>query len=461
MTLLDRSTITGGGKPPEAYEGTTANAQASETVLAPFQNFKSVVDPGPSEGGELSSEIVQESIQANRPAGSDVGYSPLQTAARLDTTTTSARFALDKGGALGEDHEHSDGTPSISEMDPDLPESDIKEAGLTFDDLVDRLLSPSMLKSDTKFVAVFLCLYRKFAAPAELMSAVLHRFEQVGNNNEPHLSQLASQLRYIEILAQWVTEYPGDFAYPLTYQCMTDFVTELANIRVFTVGAKEISSQLSLVSEDDDTQWACSDIGRGEADTMASLSGILLSSRPGTTTRQNMSQASAYGQKEIQNPGRVEDAKDRAIGHSRKPSSSSSTGHSDGQSGASSSTTHNSPVEVARRQAHLLTPTTRNSLSKFQWHQFMDISNDEIARELTRIDWIMFSSIRPRDLVRHVSLAGDRKEKCRQLENVNRMIDHFNHVAFWVANIVLLRDKSKHRAQALEKFMNLAWVSTG
>jgi hypothetical protein len=36
------------------------------------------------------------------------------------------------------------------------------------------------------------------------------------------------------------------------------------------------------------------------------------------------------------------------------------------------------------------------------------------------------------------------------------MIAHFNHIAKWVANMILLRDKPKHRAQMLEKFMHIA-----
>ncbi|CRK43690.1 hypothetical protein BN1723_005797 [Verticillium longisporum] len=36
------------------------------------------------------------------------------------------------------------------------------------------------------------------------------------------------------------------------------------------------------------------------------------------------------------------------------------------------------------------------------------------------------------------------------------MINHFNHVAKWAANLILLRDKPKHRAQMLEKFMAVA-----
>lgn len=95
-------------------------------------------------------------------------------------------------------------------------------------------------------------------------------------------------------------------------------------------------------------------------------------------------------------------------------------------------------------------------MTKIRYREFMDINPDKLAEEMTRIDWIMFSSIRVRDFVRHVSLTAEQKEKCKSLKNVNRMINHFNHVAKWVANMVLIRDKPKHRAPALEKFMNIA-----
>jgi hypothetical protein len=71
----------------------------------------------------------------------------------------------------------------------------------------------------------------------------------------------------------------------------------------------------------------------------------------------------------------------------------------------------------------------------------------------------MYSSFKPRDLVRHVTIAGEEKDKIKSLENVNRMIKQFNHLAFFVASMVLLRDKPKHRARALEKFINIAQVS--
>lgn len=91
----------------------------------------------------------------------------------------------------------------------------------------------------------------------------------------------------------------------------------------------------------------------------------------------------------------------------------------------------------------------------------MDISDDDWANEITRIDWILFSSVRVRDLIRDVNLSQSKKAKFRSLANVTRAINHFNHLAAWVTNIILFRDKAKHRALILEKFMRIAWKLRG
>jgi hypothetical protein len=143
---------------------------------------------------------------------------------------------------------------------------------------------------------------------------------------------------------------------------------------------------------------------------------------------------------------------------SEVPSQSSSGANSTTLSGGSSQTLVTT-VELADREAQLLVPVPRTRLTKLLWRQFMDTPDDDFAEELTRIDWVMFSAMRPRDIVRHISLStAEKRGRSRSVENVDRMIAHFNHVACWVANIILFRDKPKHRAQALEKFMNIAWV---
>lgn len=328
-----------------------------------------------------------------------------------------------------------------------------RDFGLSFDDLVDRLLSQPMSKSDGKFAAIFLCLYRKFAAPSELITAIVHRFQVLSDNSKPQISQIASQLRYLAVLAQWVSDYPGDFAHNQTRHIVASFVSSLSGNRTFAVACKEIGLCLDVVSEDDDTEWACSDTSRSRANTVESF--LSMSSVQSTTSTLN---ADSSTEDISATTGKGSGPGQQQARGSATPSLSSSVGTSENQSTGSFQTLLNS-VENAQRQAQLLAPIPRNVLTKLQWHQLMDTAEEDVARELTRIDWIMFSSIRPRDLVRHVSLPGHEKEKCKSLEHVNRMIEQFNHVAFWVANLILLRDKPKHRAKMLEKFMSIGWVS--
>ncbi|KAF6221340.1 hypothetical protein HO133_002195 [Letharia lupina] len=334
-------------------------------------------------------------------------------------------------------------------------DDDAKELGVTFEDLVDRLLAQPMSKSDSKFAAIFLCLYRKFAPPSSLIKAIVHRFEGLNDRDLPHLNRKTSQLRYLNILRDWASDYPGDFAHPLTRRLVTIFVQGLAAFPEYAIPNKEISPHLDVVADDDDTQWACSDKSRSRANTtesfltmssVQSAASTLNADSPTLTADSSTEDVVEHIGPEKAQPARI----------SGPPSFVPSNSRSESQSNGSFQTLLNT-LENAQRQAQLLTPIPRNSLTKVQWHQFMEIPEEKIARELTRIDWVMYCSIRPRDLIRHVSLAIDQKEKCKSLEHFNRMIHQFNHVAFWVANVILLRDKPKHRARALEKFMSIAW----
>lgn len=330
-----------------------------------------------------------------------------------------------------------------------------KELGITFEDLVDRLLAEPMSKSDSKFAAIFLCLYRKFAPPSSLISAIVRRFEDLNDRDLPHSSRMTSQARYLNILRDWASDYPGDFAHPLTRQVMTNFVQGLAASPEYAIANKEISPHLDVVAEDDDTQWACSDKIRSRANTTESFQTMSSVQSAASTLNADSPTLTADSSTEdvIEHLGKEKTQPTRTSG---TPSLVPSISRTENQSTSSFQTLLNT-LENAQRQAQLLTPISRNLLTKVQWHQFMDIPEEEVARELTRIDWIMYCSIRPRDLIRHVSLASDQKEKCKSLEHFNRMIHQFNHVAFWVANVILLRDKPKHRARVLEKFMSIAW----
>jgi hypothetical protein len=312
------------------------------------------------------------------------------------------------------------------------------DAGFSFDELVDRLLAQPMSKQDGKFAAIFLCLYRKFAAPYRLLTAIMIRFDALEKPGIPQLTRVGEQFRYLNILGQWVTDYPGDFAHPTTRQKMASFMRRLERTRVFSYAAKEMKDCVESVVEDDDTGWACHDTGAlpSEDDALGSKS-----------SEEDLGKDDG---------GFDQDAAELSPQSSAAPSYSSIPGKSGSASNHSLSMLYT--AETAQREAQSLYPLPRYALNKVLWRQFMEIPEEDFARELTRMDWIMYCSIRPRDFVRHVSLSGEDTTKTKSLENVNRMIAQFNRLAYFITNIILLRDKPKHRAQALDKCKSIAWV---
>lgn len=324
------------------------------------------------------------------------------------------------------------------------------DPGVTFDELVDRLVAMPMSKQETKFASVFLCLYRKFAAPGRLLNAIITRFDTIEKSKDPQLTRIGDQLRILNVMAQWVSEYPGDFAHSKTRKRLMDFVTVLERNRAFVFAAKEISSYTEMSTDDDDTGWAFHDSDTNDTKNFETFLDTSVQSSPATFVARTSSEDPINSMSAL-------DLSEESPDASSTFSNTSSAGRSGSISNQSCATLLT--VENAQREALSLDLSPKNLLTKFQWRLFMAIPEEEFAREVTRVDWIMYSSFRPRDLVRHVSVAGQDKENIKSLGNVNRMIKEFNHLAFFVTSMVLLRDKPKHRAKALEKFMNIAWVS--
>ncbi|KAB5586078.1 ras guanine nucleotide exchange factor domain-containing protein, partial [Coniochaeta sp. 2T2.1] len=340
---------------------------------------------------------------------------------------------LDVDESDADSYRYSDDIPILQRNDEGL-ERPARSMGVSFGELVDRLIAQKMSRADNNFADIFLCLYRKFAAPGQLFSALRARLERVKDDKGLHyLLKTETQLRIVEVIAKWVSLYPGDFARPTTRRNLEELIRHLSTEPIFAAAAHQMRVYLDLrVVEDDDTGWAKSDDPEespaNALTRQASQRGSEISERVGTL--------------------QLDDSSDQ-----RRPSQSSELSERGGRTPARFQF-HS--YEDYEREAATMVPTATFPLNKIRYRIFMEIDPDDIADEITRIDWVMFSSIRIRDFVRHVSLTQEQKEKCRSLKNVNRMIQHFNHVAQWVANMVLIRDKAKHRAPCLEKFMLIA-----
>ncbi|KAF4984626.1 hypothetical protein FZEAL_202 [Fusarium zealandicum] len=396
------------------------------------ENHRAQASRSPRAGHQPSTSPTPSSVhEMGDPGQTQTVSSMLRTPGiRLDKPNTDSFLDVDESD--GESYRYSDDIPILQRNDDNVLDKPVKVTGVSFDELVDRLLAPRLSRSEINFSEVFLCLYRKFAAPGELFSATLTRLDKVRDDKSAHyLSKTATQLRIIEVVAKWVSIYPGDFARPQTRRNLEEFIRHLSTEPIFSIAAQHMRRHLQFnVVEDDDTGWAnCDETSDKIASEILSKDMAELSSGVSVLT--------------------VEDDT------SGRPSGSSETSFVDRGSSVGSQVQFHT-YDDYEREAAILEPSENLPMNKFRYHIFMEIPDDDVADELTRIDWIMFSSIRIRDFVRHVSLSAAQKEKCKSLRNVNRMISHFNHVAKWVANMILLRDKAKHRAQILEKFMNIA-----
>ncbi|KFX99891.1 hypothetical protein V490_01588 [Pseudogymnoascus sp. VKM F-3557] len=343
---------------------------------------------------------------------------------------------------------YSDDIPILQRSDEVAPEKHAKVSGVTFDELVDRLLSQPMSRADANFTDIFLCMYRKFASPGTLLSAILSRLEKSASEKGVHfLTRTTVQLRIVAVLTKWISQYPGDFAAPVTNQRFSAFVDQISSEPAFNYAVQEMRTMLRFhVVEDDDTRWEKSDIEPEsdveETNELVPVTSSTQSSRS-TEASKNTSHTSLGDEKSSRRDRR----------HSETVSvSSSEAGPTPGGQPSAFHTVRDYELEAAT-----FVPSKKHLLTKILFHNCMEISDDDFADEITRIDWIMFSSVRVRDLIRDVSLSAKQKAKCKSLVNVTRAINHFNHVAWWVTNLVLLRDKAKHRAQILEKFMRIAW----
>ena len=87
---------------------------------------------------------------------------------------------------------------------------------------------------------------------------------------------------------------------------------------------------------------------------------------------------------------------------------------------------------------------------------FFDIFNyspKDIASELTRVSYLLFSKIKPKEFFKGLFTKSD-KEKTSP--NICVVVNRFNTLSFWVIEEVLSYDYSSDRGKVLEKIINIA-----
>lgn len=427
----------------------TLALNSSSSQMSSLQSGGQLFDTRPQRGaGGLAPQITLSSTGAPLEVVSDSPFSMTQQSLGAASQRSNSISYQDSDQAQGSSFLNMDDEDTIKDPD-DIPLLDreggvdefddgdkpAQSKGYTWDELVDRLLRQTMSRGDQDFAKIFLCFFRKFAPPRDLLNSILDRFDQA-NSDQISLSRISAQLRYCTILCQWVTSHPGDFAHPKTRQRLMSFLNVISGNRSLALLATEMRKTLAQGHEDDDSVWAISDSDTERRDSLRSFLTTHSISQDSVTTTDGYIGLRASSDGVLSVPTETDFNKRRA---SEAPTVST--------------------VNTASSQSLLRGEGFISSLTPWnsQYDLFMGIPDEDIAYELTRMDWLEFSKIKPRDLVRHVSIPADQKDKYPSLRHVNQLISHFNHVAYWVASVILEKPKPKHRARALEKFMSVAW----
>lgn len=321
--------------------------------------------------------------------------------------------------------------------------------GTTFLELVERLLAMPASKGEHKFISSFLCLYRAFATPLALLMAIMNKFVKTERSDMIVFTKTAELLRYLSVLGLWTAHYPGDFADTVVRETAIAFVAAIEKNKSFAPAAKQIANNLQTSAPDEDDDWAFAESTkptRSKKNTSAQMTASDTTDRQQSTTNRTDGDDSDSDD-DLATPSSAR--------HSATTSSASSVLKSSGVSSQTLDNLHN--LELAREQVKKLRSVPQNLVSKTQWHQFMTFSTDELAIEITRTDWTMYTAIRPRDFVRYVTVSNNQRSRPGHPDYIGMMTKRFNHLALFVSGMILVRDKPKHRARTLEKFMNLAW----
>ncbi|KAI5302184.1 hypothetical protein KEM56_000941 [Ascosphaera pollenicola] len=329
----------------------------------------------------------------------------------------------------------------------DLPSStnnDASEQGYTFDELMDRLASLPQSEADVKFNCVFFCVYRKFATPHRVLTALLDRFHRLESEGTL-LMQYGLQLRLVTLITQWVRDHPGDFVNQKTRTRLIQFINSIEAEYLFTYFAKEIGNVLAKPAEDFDQGWAFTD-DEASVETLEQAS-------PASSIEQGPDES-------VLNGSTSSMARDTGTSATDSLGSSSLCGiNADlfptSRPEAPSEAEPFLTIEHAQQAARGL--VVRPSMPmRESWRIFDSIDIDDFAHQITRMDWIMYRAFRGREMFRHANTPQDKRDNDPGLEHINRMVDSFNDLALFVVSMILFPDKAKHRARTIEKFSRIA-----
>ncbi|SGY30509.1 BQ5605_C002g01159 [Microbotryum silenes-dioicae] len=364
------------------------------------------------------------------------------------------------------------------------------------DDMIDKFLFASVTGNDDNYVTLFLIVFRRFARPFDVLSKLIERFTYVAGRlrTDPLLSRFA-QMKLCGTLSVWFTVYPGDFSAPATSALLQPFLEGLLPSGATWVAhyAVDMLPKLADVSRmnDPESTWALPDKRLDSVEpTDDSVPFPSVGQTPAAGRQPSAESRTSRLDKGIESLRRSNEshssinspsshlelpASNRLSDLTPPPSSSASeptrertdsetptiatldtsAGDTNSINNDSIGSTTGSSTSWRKRPSSLILTLLDAS------NALMDVSEEAIATQITRLTWMSFADITPRDLIRHVLAPRDPSDPSRAMRDedssVKRSIAFVNYLANWVASMTLVQPKLKWRVRMLEKLIGVAY----
>ncbi|GAA5991101.1 hypothetical protein JCM5350_006663 [Sporobolomyces pararoseus] len=425
----------------------------------------SVVQEAPFGAQETSEESSNRTLPppVPHPSSSEEPLSPKSTAPTYVSDTAPTYASRDRSQRLSAaETPPMDQSPIVeSERRSSTAKSSALDLFFTREDMIDKFLYAAVTGNDEAYVTLFLITYRRFARPFDVLEKLIERFEFVAQKlkSDPLLSRFA-QMKICGVLSVWMQNYPGDFCAPSTFGLLSPFLQSLLPSGATWVAhyALELIPLLPSISAqiDPESSWALPDKDvpsspRSSSDP-ANLE-VPSSRRP--------SIAPSYDSSNSQNAAKfsvptANDSPMNAHSSALSPRPASEAGTVDTQDSGDQVASFGASSTSSLRARPPLSASALIEVS----NMVMEMREEEVALQITRLAWEMFGGMTPRDLLRHVLAPRDPANPRVALRdsdtNVMRSIAFVNYLANWTASLILVQGKLKSRARIMEKMLLIA-----
>ncbi|KAJ7615289.1 ras guanine nucleotide exchange factor domain-containing protein [Mycena polygramma] len=332
----------------------------------------------------------------------------------------------------------------VVEPPPSKKESKEKDASsrpwATLDELLDKLLFLAVSGDDPTYITHFLLTYRRFASPRSILLAMQLRLRQLDQPSGDPMFACFAQMRICHLLEQWIRDYPYDFKVRGTPSALSALFKSITSKTYLLHYGSDFLPFHELLPNlvDKDAAWAHKpDYPEDESDYDDDEKSAVLTLS--STHSSESLPPSARSSVKAKPPPPIPSA-------FRERKGSLPLGNK-------LMTTQATPNGVPQNE---IPEVNHRSQLKDLLKLAADVNStdsEEIAQEITRLEAQLFLDIEPRHWLRYTFVSG---KKDPATDSIARFNDFSNHLANWVASLILCHDKAKTRAKQIEKIVEIA-----